>query len=57
MTGIWLIRQNCNDIYNGKIPLFLLAVPHSAHLFVIENLYLIFLCHSLKNDGPCFSLQ
>ena len=36
MTGIWLIRQNCNDIYNGKVPFFLFFIPCGTDALVLE---------------------
>ncbi len=45
MALIWLIRQNCNNIDDGKVPFFLFLIPCGANALVFEQLELIVLCH------------
>ena len=45
MTGVWLIRQNRNNIDNGKVPFFFFLIPCGTNMFVFKQLDLIILCH------------
>ena len=36
MTGIWLIRQNRNDIYNRKVPFLFFLIPRRADTLVLK---------------------
>ena len=45
MTGVWLIRQNRNNIDNGKLPFFLFLIPCGANTLVLEQLDFIILRH------------
>lgn len=45
MTGVWLIRQNRNNIGNGKVPFFFFLIPCGTNTFVFKQLDLIILCH------------
>lgn len=48
---LW-INAICKCFYNidyRKVPFFYIVIPNSSYLMVIENLYLILLCHYNKN--------
>ena len=47
MTGIWLIRQNRNNIDNGKVPFFLFFVPRCADALIFKKPNLIIGFHRI----------